>query len=83
MITIYGKSGCGYCTKAKDIALQYNLKYEYLDVGITDNMFDLKLKLPDVTSVPQIWWDNRHIGGYRDLVAEIENTTGNYGQGSL
>jgi glutaredoxin len=34
----------------------------------------LKSILPDVKTVPQIWWHGKHIGGYEDFASEIENT---------
>jgi glutaredoxin len=39
----------------------------------------MKIKLPDVRTIPQIWWHGNHIGGYEDLVSEIENTIGGFG----
>lgn len=80
MITIYGHSRCGWCTKAKNLAAQYNLKYEWKDTDNQDILNDLKMKLPAVETVPQIWWDDRYIGGYDLFAVEVENTIGNYGQ---
>jgi glutaredoxin len=46
-------------------------------------MLELSTLKPDVKTLPQIWWDNRYIGGYTDFAAEIENTMGNYGNGKI
>lgn len=80
MITIYGHSRCSWCVKAKAVVETYGLKYVWKDTDIQENINDLKIKFPNVKSVPQIWWDERHIGGYDQLTSEIENTLGNYGQ---
>lgn len=80
MITIYGHQRCIWCTKAKQLAEQYHLQYTWKDTDVMENLNELKLKFPNVKTVPQIWWDNRHIGGYEQLSTEIENTLGNYGQ---
>lgn len=80
MITIYGHARCGWCVKAKKLAEQYHLKYEWKDTDMSENLNDLKKKFPNVKTVPQIWWDDRHIGGYEQFSSEIENTLGNYGQ---
>ena len=84
MIVIYGKDNCGYCTKAKALTEKYLLKYEYKDVKDPDNMLELFSKNPDTKTVPQIFWDDKYIGGYNELTTEIENLgLGNYGQGDF
>lgn len=80
MITIYGHSRCGWCTKAKALAEQYQLPYQWKDTDVMENLNDLKKRFPNVKTVPQIWWDERYIGGYEQFTTEIENTVGNYGQ---
>ena len=32
-----------------------------------------------ITTVPAIWWNDKFIGGFNELVTEIENTR-NFGQ---
>ena len=66
--------------KATKLAEQYALKYQYLSVDDGENLLELKSKMPNVKSVPQIWWNANYIGGYKDFSLEIENTVGNYGQ---
>ena len=84
MITIYAKNNCKWCTAAKELAESRNLTYDYRNV---DNDFQFMLELsslkPDVKTLPQIWWDNKHIGGYTDFATEIENTIGDYGNGKI
>lgn len=74
MVIIYGKENCPWCIKAKNLAEQYKLKYEYLDIGIPAQREALFSKFPEAKTVPQIWWNDRHIGGYEDFASEIENT---------
>jgi glutaredoxin len=81
MIKIYGKPECAWCVKAKRLAERYQLKYEYIDVQYTANLNELKEKLPNVSTLPQIWWHGNHIGGYEDFSREIENTIGGFGDG--
>lgn len=83
MITIYGNERCGWCRKAKNLAEQYELKYEWLDTDEGGVMDGLRVRIPDVKTIPQIWWHDRHIGGYTELLSEIQNTIGNYGQGTI
>lgn len=79
MILIYGHPRCGYCIRAKNLASQYGLKFEWKDTDNPENLNRLKTLLPNAKTVPQIWWDDRHIGGYEDFASEIENTIGGYG----
>jgi glutaredoxin len=76
MITIYGKTNCGFCTKAKDLVESKKFKYEYKDVGISQAVLDelqTRVSTP-VRSVPQIFIRDKHIGGYSDLIRYIEET---------
>ena len=75
MITIYGKENCPWCAKAKSLAEQYQLTYDYIDIGVPENREELFKRHPMTKTVPQIWWHKRHIGGYEDFAAEIENTS--------
>lgn len=79
MITIYGHPRCGWCIRAKRLAERYQLTYTWKDTDDSDNLAELKAKLPDTKTVPQIWWDDRYIGGYEQLASEIENTIGGFG----
>lgn len=79
-IKIYGKNNCPFCVKAKDLAISYGIKYEYLDIGYIDAYNELKALLPDVKTVPQIWCDDKYIGGYNEFATELESTMGGYGE---
>jgi glutaredoxin len=80
MVIIYGASRCGWCEKAKALAEQYRLDYEYRSVDNEHYQRELKTILPDVKTIPQILWHGRHIGGYDDFAKEIEDTLNNYAQ---
>ena len=74
MIEIYGSSNCAYCTKAKELAESYNMRYTYIDVLEGNNSEIFMSKFPDAKTVPQITWHGRHIGGYTEFAKEIEET---------
>lgn len=81
MITIYGKDNCYWCKEAKDVARRYNLEFEYKNVGYEKFHTEMFEQVPDAKTVPQIFWDNRYLGGYNEFVSEIENVLGaNFGQ---
>lgn len=83
MITIYGRPNCGWCDKVKDLATTYKLKYDYRSTDSDAVLNELKLRLPNVKIVPQIWWYETYIGGYEDFVTELQNTMGDYGNGKI
>ena len=87
MITIYGTQNCTYCQKAKWICRQYKLGFVYIPLdqeSFPEHREEFKKLFPDAKTVPQILWDGKHIGGYTELVTEIENLgLGNYGQGAF
>jgi glutaredoxin 3 len=83
MIEIYGTPTCGFCRRAKLLAERYGITTEYKD--ITFEKFEQELKERadfEYKTVPQIWWNNRYIGGYNELATEIENTR-NFGDGAF
>jgi glutaredoxin 3 len=79
MITIYGHGRCGWCIRAKKLAERYSLSYEWKDTDDNAILNEMKIKLPEARTVPQIWWHEKYIGGYEDFAAEVENTIGGYG----
>lgn len=74
MITIYGKSNCGFCTKAKNLCEVRRLEFEYKNVEYENYLTELKEKVPEARSVPQIWVNDTHVGGYTELVQYLEDT---------
>lgn len=85
MITIYGKNNCSYCTKAKNLCEEYQLTYEYKNVDENlDFLYEVLERKKYMKTFPQIWWDDKYIGGYADMTIELENLgIGNYGQGAF
>jgi len=79
-VTIYGKANCAWCKEAKSLVERYQIPYEYIDVGYTDGMKELMERLPDAKTVPQIWWYDRHVGGYQEFAKEVEDTLSGYGE---
>jgi len=65
---IYGTDNCNYCRKAKQLLLQHDKVYTFIDVSesedITAAFFN---RFPGVSTVPQIVLGEEHIGGYKEL----------------
>ena len=70
LTVIYGKSGCPYCTKAKEQLDLNGIPYEYIDLDeINKTAADVTGR--EVSTVPQIYIEGRYIGGYDDLMMEL------------
>lgn len=74
MIKIYGTSRCGYCKEAVNLAKKYKLEYEYKDAEDLDIYESLVNKIGKFVTVPQIFWHDKHLGGYENFATEVENT---------
>ena len=59
---------CSSCTAAKEEFESREWKYTSHNIKHTDNYDNLKALLPEVKTVPQIWIDDVHIGGYDELI---------------
>lgn len=83
MITIYGAEWCGWCIKAKELAENRNLPYTWKNAEDPILYDEMKVLAPQSSTIPQIFWDERYIGGYSEFAMEIENTIGGYGDGKI
>ena len=66
-IVIYTQDMCGYCVAAKEEFESRKWNYTTYNIKHADNLYFLKELLPNVKTVPQIWIENEHIGGYDEL----------------
>jgi len=84
MIKIYGTPTCGFCLRAKKLAERHGLTYEYFDITYSKyrDQMNEALGSKAAETVPQIWWYDKHIGGYQEFSEEIDNTR-TYGDGAF
>lgn len=69
-VVIFGRPGCPYCVRAKQVADQLTeqkegFKYKYVDIhaeGISKADLEKTVGKP-VETVPQIFVDQEHVGG--------------------
>ena len=67
-IDIYTEDSCTLCNSANSEFDTRGWKYRSHNIKHTDNYNNLKELLPDVRTVPQIWIDEKYIGGYDELL---------------
>ncbi|PIE89752.1 MAG: glutaredoxin 3 [Acidobacteria bacterium] len=68
-VKIYTTKICPYCIRAKMLLKKKNITFEEVNVG---NDPQMRMKLVEMTgmrTVPQIFFDNRSIGGFTELQA--------------
>lgn len=69
---IYGKPNCQGCDQAKALLESKGLGYEYVDVMRTPSAQDL-FREQGFRSVPQIFKDGKHLGGFAELQSFLAN----------
>ena len=74
-ITMYTGPMCNFCDAAKRLFSRNNLKYEEIDISTKDGLRDEMIKKANgKRTIPQIFFDDQHIGGYDETRAlEKEN----------
>jgi glutaredoxin 3 len=65
---MYTKGYCGYCYAAKNLLVKRGLDFEEVSVSSDIQAEKIMRELSGRTSVPQIFIDNKPIGGYTELV---------------
>lgn len=69
-IEVYSTAVCPYCVAAKNLLKSKDLEWTELRIDSDREQFDAMLKRSNGRrSVPQIFINDHHVGGYDDLVA--------------
>ena len=75
-ITIFGRPGCGFCSRAKQLCEIKQFDFKYIDIwaeGISQADLQKTVGAP-VSTVPQIFHGKEHIGGYTEFEAFVGET---------
>ena len=72
-VEIYTTASCSYCLAAKMLLKQNGYGYEEIRVDTDPAKLSEMLGRTQQRSVPQIFIDGRHIGGYHDLAAAVHD----------
>lgn len=70
--TIWSKDMCPYCDRAKALLKQKGIEFEERKIGNGWSKEQLLESVPTARTVPQIFLDELHIGGYDDLVKHFK-----------
>ena len=67
-VVIYTSSLCGFCYKAKSLLKRKNILFDEINVDMNyEKKKEMINRSNGRTSVPQIFFDNQHIGGCDEL----------------
>ena len=67
-IKIYTGPMCNYCEAAKRLLTRNNVPYHEIDISKVDGAMDEMIKKANgKRTIPQIFFDNIHIGGYVEI----------------
>ena len=67
-IIMYTGPMCNFCNAAKRLFSRNNIKYQEVDISTKDDLRDEMIKKANgKKTIPQIFFDNIHIGGYEEL----------------
>jgi len=70
-LEIYSRDNCAFCQMAKYALQSKGIRYEEYDVTFDSALADEMRKRANRYSVPQIFLNQEHIGGYEDLMVAI------------
>ncbi len=71
---MYSGPMCNYCEAAKRLLKRNNLEFNEIDISTKEGLIDEMIKKSNgKRTIPQIFFDNYHVGGYQEL-RELEKT---------
>ena len=69
-VVIYTGPMCNFCSAAKHLLNKKKVSYEEIDIGYDEKKRDEMLKKSNgAKTIPQIFIEEKHIGGYVELKA--------------
>ena len=74
-VTVYMGPMCAFCDATKRLLNRKNIPYKEINIATDEGKMDEMLKKSNgKRTIPQIFFDNHHVGGYEELRAlEKEN----------
>lgn len=74
-VTIYGRTSCGFCMRAKGLCESRNIPFTWVDMmaeGLSKSDVAEKIGRP-VHTVPQILVGNEYVGGCDEFIAYVRS----------
>ena len=72
-VTVYMGPMCAYCDATKRLLNKKNIPFKEINIALEeDKMSEMLEKSNGMKTIPQIFIENKHIGGYDEL-RDLEN----------
>jgi glutaredoxin 3 len=68
---VWTKDACPYCVQAKALLEQQGIDYEEKRIGVDYTREQLLEAVPTARTVPQIFLDGTHVGGFTELKKKL------------
>ena len=68
-VTIYTRPFCGYCSRAVALLNEKGADFEEIEAGMDPALRQEMMQKSGRSTFPQIFIDDKHIGGYDDMLA--------------
>ena len=67
-VTVYMGPRCAFCDAAKRLLERNNISYKEINVALLEGKKEEMIKKANGRrTIPQIFFDDKHIGGYQEL----------------
>lgn len=80
---VWSKYHCPYCDQAKALLTQKGIAFEEKKIGDGYTKEELLEAVPTARTVPQIFLDDKLIGGFTELKKLFEQESMGYGDGKV
>ena len=70
---VWSKSNCPYCEQAKNLLKMQGIEFEERKIGDGYTREELLEAVPTARTVPQIFINNHHVGGFSELREYLDN----------
>jgi len=68
---VWSKDACPFCVQAKSLLTARGIEFEERNISRDWTREQLLAAIPDARTLPQIFLDDQHIGGFTDLRAHL------------
>ena len=74
---VWSKPACPWCDRAKNLLKNKGIEYEEKNIAEVYKIQDMLALVPNAKTMPQIWLDDEHLGGYPELEKRLNELSDN------